>query len=110
MKFLVISLVTIGIGLITYYFLSSKDYDACREIAYQNSELYGELPRRYYEITDLSSYKNWRSLSFFVTFNCSPVMIIKVSKFSCSTLDTRVPLEQESYSLLKLVKGCQTDR
>lgn len=101
------STLLIALGLSCYLYLSSKNFEDCRESVFQQSKLYGQAPRRFYEITDLPEHSNWSKLAYFITFYCNPNAILSVSRFSCKLQETRPILDPESPYLVKLVEHCR---
>ena len=101
-------LIILVAGLVVY--LRPKSVIDCRERAFQSSELFGEAPRRYFEIFDLNSGAEasfFGSYSYLISMNCSALLVLKVSPFACLTVNSRKPLESEKNDFKKFLKNCE---
>ena len=84
-------------GAAGYLFFSQKPKD-CSEQAFRGSRAYGQMPRRYHEITPLKSSSLFTS-QYLISVYCTPVVIVSVSPLTCSFQSDRslATQEQEEY-------------
>src|SRR5690606_14693391 len=89
-----------------------KSAQECQEIAFQNSPLFGKVPRRYFEIVPLemeSGILGNLFHAYLVSVACQPVVLIRSSAIFCGLTKSEELSESASLEYTRLFKDCKTN-